>query len=91
MKPMYRSSESQRRRMQEDDEGGYPQRYSTESSTLQAPPLRSNPLGNGIFGAIRRCSFGHRLREYAPSAAPRFAAKMRVAIGTAISSEAPQC
>ena len=86
---MYRSFEPQRRRVLGDGDGTYPQRHSTELARTQTPPLRPNPLGNGIFGTSRCCSLGHRLPEYAPSAAPRAMPKMLVAIGAAPSSEVP--
>src|SRR6202044_3232177 len=82
-KSMYRSFEPQRLRMRGDGEEAYPGRSVTEPATTQTPPLWPNPLGNGIFGVPRCCSLGHRLHEYAPSAASRVTPKMLVAIGAA--------
>jgi hypothetical protein len=87
---MYRSFEAQSRRMLGEGEGAYSRESVTEPSTPQMTALWSNPSGSGSFAASRRCALGHRgATDYAPSAAPRSAAKLLAAIGAATSSEAP--
>jgi hypothetical protein len=94
---MYRSFEPQSHQMRGEGEGAYSKESVTESSTTQMVALRPNPLGSGGFAASLCFGLGHPSTAlginsalyYAPSAAPRAAAKLLAAIGAATSSEVP--
>jgi len=83
-----------------EGDGAYAELSVTEPSTTQLAPLRSNPfdslrslrtgsLGDGSFAASLCCVLSHRGPSYAPSDAPRSAAKLLAAIDAATASEAP--
>jgi hypothetical protein len=87
---MYRSFGPQSRQMRGKGEGAYSKQSVTESLTTQMAALRPNASGGGSYVASLCCALGHVGLHYAPSGAPRSAAKLLAAIGTATSSEVPQ-
>lgn len=86
---MYRSFVPQSRQMLEEGEEAYAEQSVTEPSTTQMAALRANPWGSDSFAASLCCALGHIALHYAPSGAPRPAAKLLAAIGAATSSEVP--
>ncbi len=87
---MHRSFGPQSRQMQGEGEEAYSKQSVTEPSTPQMAALRPNPLGSGSFAASHCCALGHIELHYAPSDAPRSAAKLLAAIGTETSSGVPR-
>lgn len=85
---MHRPFEPQSHQVLGEGEEAYPP-YVTELSTTQVMALRPNPSGGGSFAASLCCALGHLDVHYAPSDAPRSAAKLLVAVGAATASEVP--